>query len=93
MIYGIKEELGIVSEIIGITVARNDTDKFELDRRNDLQSILPKVPNIKFSFIPLKTGKYVVIMYIKHDSFAPYTQIGNQINYKFFKRAGSQKKQ
>lgn len=73
LIYGVKEEQGIVSEIIGITIPKNDTDKFELDRRNDLQPIFPRVPNIKFSFIPLQSGKYVVVMYIKHDSFAPYT--------------------
>ena len=91
LVYGIKEEQGIVSEIIGITIPQNDTDKFELDRRNDLQPIFPRVPNIKFSFIPLQSGKYVVIMYIKHDSFAPYTQIENKVNYKFFKRAGNGK--
>lgn len=91
LIYGVKEEQGIVSEIIGITIPKNDTDKFELDRRNDLQPIFPRVPNIKFGFIPLKSGNYVVVMYIKHDSFAPYTQIENQVNYKFFKREGNEK--
>lgn len=91
LIYGVREEQGSVSEIIGMTIPQSDTDKFELDRRNDLQPIFPRVPNIKFSFISLQTGKYVVVMYIKHDSFAPYTQIENQVNYKFFKRAGNQK--
>ena len=91
LVYGIKEKQGTVSEIIGITIPKNDTDKFELQRRNDLQPIFPRVPNIKFSFIPLQSGKHVVVMYIKHDSVAPYTQIENQVNYKFFKRAGNEK--
>ena len=91
LVFGVKEEQGTVSGIIGITILKNDTDKFELERRNDLQPIFPRVPNIKFSFIPLQSGKYVVVMYIKHDSFAPYTQIENQVNYKFFKRAGNEK--
>lgn len=91
LIYGIKEEQGLASKIIGIAIPQNDIDKFELQRRTDLQSIFPRVPNIKFSFIHLHTGKYVVVMYIKHDGFAPYTQIENEINYKFFKRAGNKK--
>ena len=91
LIYGIKENQGLASAIIGITIHDNNTDKFELDRRNDLQHIFPRVPNIKFCFVPLQNGKFVVIIYIKNDSFAPYTQIENQINYKFFKRAGNEK--
>lgn len=91
LIYGIKEKQGSVDEIIGISIPNNNTDKFELDRRNDLQSISPRIPNIRFNFIPLRTGKFVVIIFIKHDSFAPYTHIENQVNYKFFKRAGNEK--
>lgn len=91
LIYGIKEKQGSVDEIIGINIPNNNTDKFELDRRNDLQSIYPRMPNIRFNFIPLHTGKFVVIIFIKHDSFAPYTHIENQVNYKFFKRAGNEK--
>lgn len=49
------------------------------------------MPNIRFNFIPLHTGKFVVIIFIKHDSFAPYTHIENEVNYKFFKRAGNGK--
>lgn len=91
LVYGIEEKQGIVSDIVGISIPNDNTDKFELDRRNDLQSISPRVPNIKFHFIALHSGKFVVVMYIKHDSFAPYTHIENQINYKFFKRAGNEK--
>lgn len=91
LIYGVIEKQGLVDAITGINIPNNNTDKFELDRRNDLQSISPRMPNIRFNFIPLHTGKFVVIIFIKHDSFAPYTHIENQVNYKFFKRAGDEK--
>ncbi len=91
LVYGIKEIKGEASEIIGIDIQNNDTDKFELDRRTDLQPINPRIPYLQFNFISLQNGKYVVIIYVKHDSFAPYTQLVNQSNYKFFKRAGNGK--
>lgn len=91
LIYGVKEKQGIATEIIGVDIPNNNTDKFELDRRNDLLPIDPRIPNLQFNCIELLTGKYVVIIYVRHDSFAPYTHIENQANYKFFKRAGNEK--
>jgi hypothetical protein len=91
IIYGISDKSGCAAELIGINIPNDNTDKFELDRRNDLQAISPRTPNVKFSFIKLKSGKYVVILYIKHDGFAPYTYVENQTNYKFFRRAGNEK--
>ena len=91
LIYGIRDEAGCAAEIVGIDIPNDDTDKFELERRTDLASINPRIPNMKFEFVPLKSGKYVVIIYIRHDSFAPYTHIEDQKNYKFFKRSGNEK--
>lgn len=91
LIYGIRDEAGCAAKIVGIDIPDNNEDKFELERRNDLSSIKPRIPNIEFKFVPLKSEKYVVIIYIKHDSFAPYTHIEDQKNYKFFKRSGNEK--
>ena len=91
ILYGIKESQGIPVEINGITIPNDNTDKFELDLRNALSPIEPRVPYVKFNFIKLLSGNYVVIIYISHDLFAPYTHIENQINYKFFKRGGNEK--
>jgi len=54
LIYGVKEEQGTVNEIVGINIPKNDTDKFEQDRRNDLQPIC-LIININLVIILLKT--------------------------------------
>lgn len=92
LIFGISDKNGCASAIEGIDVPNNDTDRFELDRRNDLNGIQPKVPPLQFSFIRLESGKYIVIILIKHDSFAPYIHLENEKNYKIYKRYGNGKK-
>ncbi len=66
-------------------------DRFELDLRNKLTPILPKVPPIKFHFVVLSNGRYLVVMQISHDYYAPYVHIEDQKNYKIYKRDGNQK--
>ncbi len=92
ILYGISEEKGCVSSIKGLSITEDNTDKFELDRRNDLNGIQPKIPQIQFHFIQIESGKYVVVLYIKHDSFAPYVYIEDEKNYKIYKRIGNGKK-
>ena len=92
LIYGISDNNGYASHITGISIPDDNTDKFELDRRNNLSSILPKVPHIVFRFIKLENGKYVVILYIKHDSFSPYIHLENEKDYKIYKRIGNGKR-
>ena len=92
LIFGIGDKNGCASEIKGIDIKNNDTDRFELDRRNDLNGIQPKTPQIQFSFIQLASGKYVVVMYIKHDSFAPYVYLEDEKNYKIYSRYGNGKR-
>lgn len=92
LIFGIGDKNGCASEIKGIDIKNNDTDRFELDRRNDLNGIQPKIPQIQFSFIQLNSGKYIVVMYVKHDSFAPYVYLEDGKNYKIYRRYGNGKR-
>lgn len=91
LVYGISDVNGCASQIIGIEIPDDNTDSFELDRRNNLVSISPKTPNIKFHFIKLSNGKYVVIIKVKHDSFSPYVHLEEQKNYKIYRRVGNRK--
>ena len=92
LIFGIRDNNGCASSIEGIDIQNDDTDRFELDRRNDLAGIQPKIPQVQFAFIKLKSGKYVVVMYIKHDSFAPYIYLEDEKNYRIYRRYGNGKK-
>lgn len=92
LIYGISDENGCAKEIIGIDIEDDNTDKFELDRRNNLTPILPKQPKVFFHFVKLSNGKYVVIIFIKKDSFAPYIHLVDEKDYKIYRRNGNQKK-
>ena len=46
--YGIGETSGVASILAGISIP--NIDRFELDRRNELQAIRPTVPDVAFSF-------------------------------------------
>lgn len=91
LIYGISDDKGMAKEIIGIDIQNDDTDRFELDRKNNLNQISPKIPSIKFGFIKLKNGKFVVIIYVNRDGFAPYIHLEDGKNYKAYKRVGNGK--
>lgn len=92
LIYGISDKNGCADEIIGVDIPDGNTDRFELDRRNNLSSISPRTPYIKFNFIKLVNDKYVVIIFVKHDSFAPYIHLENEKNYLIYKRSGNGKR-
>lgn len=89
LIFGIKEVAGVPSEIKGITVG--NTDKFELDRRNEMSGILPVVPNVDFSYIKLLNGNYVIVLKITRGVHKPYLYKENEGDYKFFVRRGNRK--
>lgn len=89
LIFGIKEEGGVPSEINGITVG--NTDKFELDRRNEMSGILPVIPNVDFSYIKLVNGNYVIVLKITRGVHKPYLYKENEGDYKFFVRRGNRK--
>ena len=89
LIYGIIEKDGMASNIIGVEIV--NPDKFELDLRNKLTPIMPKVPPVQFHSVKLASGKYIVIIFIDHDYYAPYLHLEDQKNYKIYKRDGNQK--
>ena len=92
LIYGIKDKKGLASEIVGIDIPGDNTDKFELERKNNLVPIMPKIPSVKFKFIPLASGKYVVVIAITRDSYAPYLHLEGEHNFRIYKRVGNGKK-
>lgn len=92
LIYGIRDKNGCADEIIGIDIPDGNTDQFELDRRNNLAPISPRIPYLKFHFVPLSSGKYVLILFVKHDSFAPYIHLEGEKNYLIYKRIGNGKR-
>ena len=91
LIFGISDDNGCAAELCGVDIPNDNTDKFELDRRNDLAGIQPRCPYLSFHFIKLENGKYIVIIYIKHDSFAPYLHVQDEKNYQAFRRTGNRK--
>ena len=92
LFFGISEEKGEPKELIGIEIENGDTDKFELDRRNELSWIQPLMPTIKFKFILLNENKYVVIIYVEKGSYSPYVCRKNDESYYFYKRSGNKKR-
>lgn len=92
LIFGIKEDgKGGVDELSGIDIADDNTDRFELNLKNYLQPINPRPPAVETKFIKLDTGKYIVIVFVKHDFFAPYIHLVDEKNYKIYKRVGNSK--
>ena len=91
LIFGIDEKKGIPTEIVGISIKSNNKDLFERDIRNYLQSIKPRIPSYRIRFIDLPEEKYIVIMLILHDYYAPYIHLVEQKNYKIYKRVGNEK--
>ena len=91
LIFGVDEKKGIPTEISGISIKYNNKDLFERDVRNYLQSIKPKIPYYKIRFVNMPDEKYIVIILVQHDYFAPYIHLADQKNYKMYKRAGNEK--
>lgn len=89
IVYGIKDNCGMAEEITGIEISNRD--KFELDLRNKLNHIMPKIPQMIFRFVEVDKDHYIVVIYIKHDDFAPYIHLEDQKNYKIYKRSGNGK--
>ena len=75
LIFGIGEEKGVAHELIGIDIPDDNTDKFKLDRKNNLNSISPQIPPVQFKFSKMEAGKYIVIIHVQHDFFAPLLHI------------------
>ena len=89
LIFGIRETAGIPTEIAGIEI--DNTDRFELNRRNELSGILPVVPNVGFAFVLVGANRYVVVIKIDRGVNKPYLYIENEGICKFFTRRGNRK--
>ena len=89
LIFGIAEDNGMATSIIGVDI--ENPDKFELDLRNKLMPIMPKVPPVYLQFVQLRSGKFIVVMLIEHDYYAPYLHVENEKNYMIYKRDGNRK--
>ena len=87
IIFGISEDNGMADELVGVDV--NDADQLELDLRNKLAPIQPKVPPVVFRFIKLDNGRYLIVLRIEHDYYAPYTHIVDDKYNVFYKRDGN----
>lgn len=87
--YGIGESSGAASILAGISIP--NIDRFELDRRNELQAIRPTVPEVDFSFIPIQDGKYVVVLYIQRGVYKPYITEEPEGQFHFYIRHGNKK--
>ncbi len=86
LIFGIQEDDGCPHSIVGIDLNEKSTDKFKLNRTDDLNGIQPKLPTVDYKFIRLENGRFVVIMQIKHDNFSPYIFLENEKDYRIYKR-------
>ena len=89
LVYGIKEDgKGVPHEIVGISIEDNNTDKFENDIRNILQTVSPKPPYYDLRFVPFGEN-YLVVLYVHHDLYSPYVFIENNQDYRFYIRRGN----
>ena len=87
--YGIGETSGVASILAGISIP--NIDRFELDRRNELQAIRPTVPDVAFSFISLQDDKYIVVLHIQRGLYKPYITEEPEGQFHFYIRHGNKK--
>ena len=92
IIVGISDKNGLPDEIIGIDVRGGNKDKFERDIKEKLANIQPKIPSVKVHFVELENGKYIVIIEIIVDSFAPYVYNSGNDTFDFVCRYGNGKR-
>ena len=89
LIYGIKEDgKGVPHEMVGISIKDNNTDKFENDIRNILQTVSPKPPHYDLRFVPFGEN-YLVVLYVHHDLYSPYVFIEDNQDYRIYRRRGN----
>lgn len=89
LFYGIEEVRGEPIALIGIEIADGNTDRFELDRRNELSWIQPVIPVIKFKYIPIEGEKYIIVLHIEKGVYAPYACRKKDKSYSFYTRNGN----
>lgn len=89
---GISDKNGIPDALVGIDIKNRNLDKYELDIREKLANIQPKIPSVKVHFVELKNGKYIVVLEIAADGFAPYVYNSGNDMFDFVSRDGNGKR-
>ena len=89
MFFGVTETGGIPQGLPGYEVS--NTERFERDFKDLLRSISPRSPDVKFHFVKVEDTKYIIIVRVYHDSFAPYIHLENNQDYRIYKRYGNAK--
>lgn len=89
LIYGISEKEALAQDLIGVEI--ENPDKFELELRNKLNPIMPKIPPVQIKFTKLEIGKYIVVVKVEHDYYSPYIHVEQEKDYRIYKRDGNQK--
>lgn len=89
---GISDKNGVPDELVGVDIKNENLDKYELDIREKLANIQPKIPSIKVHFVKLKNGKYIVILEVVADGFAPYVYSSGNDMFDFVSRDGNGKR-
>ena len=87
--YGIGEDAGMAGALVGIVLS--NPDRFELDRRNELQAIRPVMPEVEFTFVRLNNEKHVVILHIQRGLYKPYITEEPEGDFHFYIRHGNKK--
>lgn len=87
---GIIEDNGVPYSMPGVDVSENNTDKYELELRKLLNTVQPTTPDLQMRFLFIKSTKYIVIICIEHNDFAPYIFLENSNNFRIYKRYGNQ---
>lgn len=98
--YGIGEDSGMAGTLVGVLIS--NLDRFELDRRNELQTIQPVMPEVEFSFIPIreegkedniltKENKYVVVLHVYKGFYKPYITEKQEGTFHAWIRHGNRK--
>ena len=70
--------------LVGIVLS--NPDRFELDRRNELQAIRPVMPEVEFTFVRLNNEKHVVILHIQRGLYKPYITEEPEGDFHFYIR-------
>ena len=87
IVIGIKDNGNVATEIVGVELP-GTSESYMNSIKDCLAKIQPKIPNYQIKQIKLKTGRYVFIIYIPHDSFSPYLHFTESHNCRLMKRIG-----
>lgn len=71
LVYGVVEEGGIPTQIVGSTVADTDAEIRRLEG-SILESIEPRIPGFELRFVEIGDGKYVLVIHVPKSWLMPH---------------------